>query len=74
MKIFSSKLAILLLSFGLLPLPNLNAQEVPKWEMIFNGSDLNSFRQLNGDASFIIENGTLVGVSKLNTANSFLGN
>ncbi|MDC1543328.1 DUF1080 domain-containing protein [Flavobacteriaceae bacterium] len=72
MKIFSSKLAILLLSFGLLQLPNLNAQEVPKWEMIFNGSDLNSFKQLNGDASYIIENGTLVGVSKLNTANSFL--
>ena len=46
------------------------AQE--NWEVLFNGKDLSNFEQLNGDASYAIENKELVGTSKLNTPNSFM--
>ena len=42
------------------------------WEMLFNGKDISNFEQLNGKAIFKVENGELIGVSKLNTPNSFL--
>lgn len=42
------------------------------WEMLFNGSDFSNFEQLNGEATFLVEDGVMVGISKLNTPNSFL--
>ena len=42
------------------------------WEMLFNGKDFSNFRQLNGEATYLIENGEMVGVSKLGTPNSFM--
>lgn len=42
------------------------------WTMLFNGKDFNNFTQLNGDAEYKIEDGAVVGVSKLKTPNSFL--
>lgn len=43
-----------------------------KWEVLFNGKDLSNFQQLNGDASYVIENQELIGTSKLGIPNSFM--
>jgi len=42
------------------------------WETLFNGRDFDNFEQLNGDAKYKIENGEMIGTSKLNTPNSFM--
>ena len=48
----------------------INAQD--GWEMLFNGKDFSNFEQLNGKATYKIENEEMIGVSKLKTPNSFL--
>jgi len=42
------------------------------WEVLFNGKDFSNFEQLNGTATYKIENGEMIGISKLNTPNSFM--
>lgn len=42
------------------------------WEILFNGKDFKNFEQLNGNAKYLIEDGQMIGISKLNTPNSFL--
>lgn len=42
------------------------------WEYLFNGKDLSGWKKLNGDADYIIQDNTIVGIAKLNTPNSFL--
>jgi len=42
------------------------------WEILFNGKDFDNFEQLNGKAEYKIENGEMVGISKLKTPNSFM--
>lgn len=49
---------------------NINAQD--GWEMLFNGKDFSNFEQLNGEATYKIENGEMIGISKLKTPNSFM--
>jgi hypothetical protein len=49
----------------------LNAQQV-SWNYLLEENALNNFIQLNGEASFTLQNGILTGTSKLNTPNSFL--
>ncbi len=66
------KLKILLLSLILLPFFTVNAQSTKGWKNLFNGKDLDGWKVLNGTAEFTIENGALVGTSKLNTPNTFL--
>lgn len=46
------------------------AQE--KWEKLFNGKDLNGWKQLGGKALYEISNGEIVGTTVPNTPNSFL--
>lgn len=43
-----------------------------KWEPLFNGKNLNGWTRLNGTAEYKIVDGTIVGISKLNTPNTFL--
>lgn len=43
-----------------------------KWENLFNGKDLKGWTVLNGTADYKIENGTIIGISKTNTPNTFL--
>jgi len=43
-----------------------------KWETLFNGKNLNGWTKLNGNAEYIVQNGTIVGISKVNTPNTFL--
>ncbi|MDU1889354.1 MAG: DUF1080 domain-containing protein [Dysgonomonas sp.] len=48
----------------------LSAQE--KWEPLFNGKNLKGWKKLNGKAEYKIEDGAIVGISKLGTPNTFL--
>jgi len=43
-----------------------------KWEMLFNGKNLKGWKVLNGAAEYTVENGAIVGHSKLKTPNTFL--
>ncbi|MEM6380626.1 MAG: GDSL-type esterase/lipase family protein, partial [Bacteroidota bacterium] len=42
------------------------------WELLFNGDNFDNFEQLNGDATYKIEDGQMIGISKLKTPNSFM--
>ena len=42
------------------------------WETLFNGKDFSNFKQLNGEATYLVEDGVMVGISKKGTPNSFL--
>ncbi len=44
----------------------------PKWQELFNGKDLQGWEKLNGTAEYMIEDNTIVGISQLNTPNTFL--
>lgn len=46
--------------------------KTPEWQNLFNGKDLNNFTKLNGEAEYRIEDGCIVGVSKMKTPNTFL--
>ncbi len=49
-----------------------NSVNAQNWQPLFNGKDFFNFQQLNGTATYKIENGEIVGVSKGKTRNSFL--
>ncbi len=42
------------------------------WEALFNGKNLKGWKKLNGDAEYKIQDGAIVGISKMNTPNTFL--
>nr|WP_310789546.1 DUF1080 domain-containing protein [uncultured Alistipes sp.] len=42
------------------------------WEPLFNGKNLKGWKKLNGAAEYRIEDGAIVGVSRVNTPNTFL--
>lgn len=42
------------------------------WTNLFNGKDLSNFKKLNGTAEYHIEGNEIVGVTKMNTPNTFL--
>ena len=67
----NTKLLVLAALFvGSVPL-SLMAQS-GKWQNLFNGKDLNGWKQLNGKASYTIKNGEIVGTTVSNEPNSFL--
>jgi len=43
-----------------------------QWTNLFNGKDLTGWRQLNGKAKYIVQNGEIVGATVLHEPNSFL--
>ncbi|MEG1586757.1 MAG: DUF1080 domain-containing protein [Bacteroidales bacterium] len=49
---------------------NLCAQE--NWTSLFNGKNLNGWTKLNGTAEYKVEDGAIIGVCKMNSANTFL--
>ncbi len=42
------------------------------WKSLFNGKNLEGWKTLNGEAEFKVENGFLIGSTKINTPNTFL--
>lgn len=51
---------------------SLSVSMAGEWKTLFNGKDLEGWRQLNGKAEYKVVDGTIVGVSTINTPNSFL--
>ena len=45
---------------------------VPQWQLLFNGKDLSGWHQVNGTAKYLVVNKAIIGVSEMNTPNSFL--
>lgn len=43
-----------------------------KWQQLFNGKDLQGWKQLNGKATYQVVNGEIIGTTVANTPNSFL--
>ncbi len=64
----------LLLFFSLMILINnqSSAKDKDDWKDLFNGQDLRGWVQLNGKADYRVKDGSIVGISKFNTPNSFL--
>jgi len=50
----------------------LSVHSFAQWKDLFNGKDLKGWVKKNGNAEYKIVNNTIVGVSQLNTPNSFL--
>lgn len=44
----------------------------PKWENLFNGRNLHGWEKLNGTAEYKVQDNTIIGISKMNTPNTFL--
>ena len=42
------------------------------WQSLFNGKDLNNWKQLGGDADYVVEDEAIIGTAVLNSPNSFL--
>lgn len=59
----------LLLSIFILFAGVMSAQQ---WEPLFNGKNLKGWKKLNGKAEYKVVNGMIVGISKMNTPNTFL--
>jgi hypothetical protein len=55
-----------LFTVGLLPLQN------GEWQILFNGKNIKGWNKLNGTAEFRVEEGCIIGISALNTPNTFL--
>ena len=62
----------LLLLVGFLLLSSSISAQGASWTSLFNGEDFDNFEQLNGNAEYRIEEGAMVGISKLKTPNSFM--
>jgi hypothetical protein len=60
-----------LLSLGLFMINAAYAQ-TGNWKPLFNGKDLQGWKQLNGQARFEAKNGEIVGTTVMNEPNSFL--
>jgi len=66
------KTRIIFLSILSIVLFSVQAQDNNDWENLFNGKNLKGWKVLNGTAEFKVENGVIVGISTLNTPNTFL--
>jgi Domain of Unknown Function (DUF1080). len=49
---------------------HISSQE--KWEPLFNGKNLKGWKKLNGKAEYKVVDGTIVGISRMGTPNTFL--
>ncbi len=57
------------LSLGCVVCDRTNADE---WVSLFNGKDLTGWKQINGTATYAVEDGAIVGTTAVGKANSFL--
>lgn len=58
--------------FSICAITLLSVHSFAQWKDLFNGKDLKGWVKKNGNAEYKIVNNTIVGVSQLNTPNSFL--
>ena len=52
-------------------LSSMNSKD-SEWEYLFNGKDLNGWTSLQGTANFMVDNGEIIGISKLNSLSTYL--
>ena len=52
--------------------PILSAKSGDGWVSLFDGKTLDGWKQINGTAKYVVENGTIVGTTVKGSANSFL--
>lgn len=60
------------LTFLLFSLLSISTFSQPQWKSLFNGTDLKGWVKRNGTAEYKIIDKAIVGVSQLNTPNTFL--
>ena len=63
------KTNLILFAILIATLPALSQE---KWEMLFNGKNLKGWKKLNGTAEYVVKDGIITGISKLNTPNTFM--
>jgi hypothetical protein len=63
---------VLILFLFLVVAANAQKTKTPSWTNLFNGKDLNGWKQLNGKATYTVQNGEIVGTTVANEPNSFL--
>jgi hypothetical protein len=66
------KSAIALAIIALLLIPIVAVGQNAEWTYLFNGTNLDGWKVMQGSAEYRVENGEIIGVSKLNTPNTFL--
>lgn len=66
------KLITIFLSIVLMASEFISCQGNHGWKNLFNGKNLEGWTVLNGSAEFTVEEGVIVGTSKVNTPNTFL--
>ncbi len=59
----------LILLVGLIATTTMNAQ---KWVELFNGKNLKGWEKLDGMAEYRVEDGVVIGTSKVGTPNTFM--
>lgn len=73
MKKYYSLHNILIFSFLILFLSCVKKEkDTTPWRALFDGETLNGWEQKGGEAQYEVRNGTIVGITMLNTPNSFL--
>jgi hypothetical protein len=65
------KLTVTLLQLLIISI-SIHAQMSEGWIDLFNGKNMKGWKVLNGTAEFKVEDGVIVGVSKMNSPNTFL--
>lgn len=68
MKTINTVLAVIILSLCC----QSGFSQEEKWMPLFNGKNFDGFKQLNGEATYRVEDGVMVGTSKMGTPNSFM--
>jgi len=48
------------------------SEHVGEWETLFNGKNLNGWKQINGTAEYKVDDGTILGITEEGSPNSFL--
>ncbi len=66
------KAKMLIMSLLSISLSFISCQKDDGFRELFNGKNLDGWKILNGTADFKVENGIIVGTSKINTPNTFL--
>ena len=69
--IFDTEMKRLMLSMMVL-LVCLSSSAKTNWQNLFNGKNLNGWEKLNGNASYVVKDGVIVGTTKFDTPNTFL--
>ena len=71
MKKFKSYLFVIITAAALSIAPGAG-EKVGEWQFLFNGQDLDGWVQRNGTATYLIEDGAIVGKTSEGSPNSFL--